>query len=310
MPDNDDQLIKCPSCGHENTTYVHKCIICDFPLARYINQPQTRQMSQSAANFDETVAQTNKKLGPLPDSDMLIDKRKKTPTPTAPKLLKCPSCGEKSRFGSVMCHNCGERLNTLAHLEHSIVPFEETQEVDSAPLNEHSGETQSVADNLARIRNNPTETPAIFVADPLNESSIPIPSGCVKFTSWMMLQLDIIGYDTPIVIRPIEDKPLLIGRRHESLPVQPHIDLTPYLSERHGISRRHALLRLRGTRLELQDLKSTNGTSINGVRFAPKESHQLRHKDIVHIGQVQIQVQFIKQVRSASIGHTEELGKD
>jgi len=304
MPDN-DQLIKCPSCGHKNTSYVNKCIICDFPLAQYLNQPQTRQMSQSTAHYDETVAQTNKKLGPLPDSDMLIDKRKKSQN--APKLLKCPSCGEKSRFGTVMCNNCGERLNTLAHLDHAIILIEETQEVDSAHLNQESAETQSVAESIDRIRNNPTETPAIFAPDPLHESSAAIPSGCIKFTSWMMLQLDIIGYDTPIVIRPIEDKPLLIGRRHESLPVQPHIDLTPYLSERHGVSRRHALLRIRGTRLELQDLKSTNGTSINGIRFSPKESHQIRHRDIIHIGQVQIHMQFIKQVHSASIGHTEEL---
>ena len=208
-----------------------------------------------------------------------------------------------------MCQSCGERLNTLAHLEHSIVPIEDTQEVVSAHLNKQSAETQPVHDSFERIRNNPTETPAIFVPDPLNESSAIIPSGCVKFTSWMMLQLEIIGYDTPIVIRPIEDKPLLIGRRHESLPVQPHIDLTPYLNERHGVSRRHALLRLRGTRLELQDLKSTNGTSINGVRFSSKENHQLRHQDIVHIGQVQVHVKFIRQVHSASIGNTEKLGK-
>nr|MBX2844329.1 hypothetical protein [Flammeovirgaceae bacterium] len=34
-----------------------------------------------------------------------------------------------------------------------------------------------------------------------------------------------------------QNKPLLVGRSHQSLPVQPDIDLTPLLEEQHGISR-------------------------------------------------------------------------
>ena len=134
-----------------------------------------------------------------------------------------------------------------------------------------------------------------------------MPAGCFKFTSWMNLRFDVVGFDTPIVIRPIEDKPLLIGRRHDSLPVQPHIDLTPYLVGKHGVSRRHALLRLRGNRLELQDLNSTNGTSINGVRFSPNENHQIRHQDMMMFGQVQLHISFVQQARSATMSNTEEL---
>jgi len=303
---DDLKLIKCPSCAHENAPYVDKCIICDFPLARYKNQPQTRPMDPSRIVHEGLASQTNKKLGPLPDSDLLADKRKRTLN--TPQLLKCTECGEMNRMGTVMCNNCGARMDNLMPLDLPDAGFDDTEDAIPLDSNRRDTETQPVYESMDRIRHRSTETPAIFAPDPLLETGESIPPGCVKFTSWMILKLEVIGDDAPIVIRPIEDKPLLIGRRHESLPVQPHIDLSSYLKDRHGVSRRHALLRLRGTRLELQDLRSTNGTCINGVRFAPKESHQLRHQDIIQIGQVQIRVNFIKQVHSASIGHTEELG--
>lgn len=302
---DESQLIKCPSCGHENATYVDKCIICDFPLARYMNQPQTRPMNSSRGILEEPRAQTNKKLGPLPDSDMLADKQKRVNN--APQLLQCADCGEKCRVGTVLCNNCGARMDNLMPLDQLDVAVDDTEDAMPLDTRAYKTDTQPVYESVDHIKNRPTETPAVFAPDPLMEAEKNIPSGCVKFTSWMILKMEVIGFDTPIVIRPIEDKPLLIGRRHESLPVQPQIDLTAYLTDRHGISRRHALLRLRGTRLEIQDLKSTNGTYINGVRFAPKECHQLRHQDIVQIGQIQIRVNFIKQVHSATIGHTEEL---
>jgi hypothetical protein len=302
---DDHQLIKCPSCAHENAPYVDKCIICDFPLARYMNQQQIRSMTQTSTVQDEQVVQKNKQLGPLPDSDLLIDKRKKSQD--ASHVIQCPECGEKSRVGTVMCNNCGVRLDTIMPLTPLNVVVEDTQDATPIFLDERDTDTQPVQ-NLDTIRNQSTETPVIVTPQIVANSVQDIPPGCVKFTSWMDLQLDVIGHDTPIVIRPLEDKPLLVGRRHKSLPIQPHIDLTPYLIDKHGISRRHALIRLRGTRLELQDLKSTNGTSINGTRFSPKESHQIRHQDMIQVGQIQMRVNFVQQAHSGIKGHTEELG--
>lgn len=301
---DDNQLVTCPSCAHENAQNVDKCVICDFPLARHMNQSQTRSMTQSPIIDAQQIARTNKKLGPLPDSDMLIDKRKTTQG-TSHQILECPKCGVKSHMGTVRCDNCGERLDSIAPLAQLDSVNDDTQDATPFFLNERDTDTQLVQ-NLDIFRKHATELPAV-APEILSESTEGIPQGCVKFTSWMILQLGIMGYNTPIIVHPIEDKPLLIGRRHKSLPIQPHIDLTPYLTEKHGVSRRHALLRLRGTRLELQDLKSTNGTGINGTRFSPKESHQLRHQDIIQVGQIQMQVSFIRQVHSAKTGYTEEL---
>lgn len=80
-----------------------------------------------------------------------------------------------------------------------------------------------------------------------------------------------------------------------------------YQWAQHGVSRRHAVIRLHDTCLELIDLDSKNGTSINGVRFFPKARPQLRHQDTIKIGRIQIQISFISETEKISSGQTEEL---
>lgn len=303
---DENQVIECPSCGHQNAPYVDKCIICDFSLVLYRKQLNARNTPEGRAlENDSSIGPANKRLGPLPDSDHLVDKHK-SKGDTA-QVLHCHDCGEANRVGAFMCHNCGARLTESKVLPRPVeVPAVEEETRDAHPVYQQEEETQSV-NEFDDPSHHPREQPALIIPQLLDETARLIPDSCFKFTPWMILRFDVVGFETPIVIHPIEDKPLLIGRRHDSLPVQPHIDLTSYLVGKHGVSRRHALLRLRGTRLELQDLDSTNGTSINGVRFSPKESHQVRHQDLIMIGQVQLQVSFVKRVRSAAHGHTEEL---
>lgn len=288
---DENQTITCASCGHENAPYVDKCILCDALLPRRVKEVEGRVSHKM-----------RKHLGPLPESDLLADKKKSKRD--SPKVLICEECGATNRAGTLMCHNCGARVE-VPSVEDEQSAFASLKDIEEAMAMDDQ-DTQSVYEPVLDI-NQRVETPAIMSPKMLEDPNADIPDGCMKFTSWMILNLEILGYHTPIVVRPLEDKPLLIGRRHESLPVQPQIDLTPYLQEKHGVSRRHAVLRMRGSRLELQDLNSTNGTSINGVRFSPKESHQLRHQDIIQVGQVQIQVSFGQRVRSATFGNTEQL---
>ena len=299
------QLVTCPSCGHQNSYNVDTCAICDFALKQFMNESQTRPIDQTQRSTIQSNAPTGKQLGPLPDSDLLIDKQKGKLKKS--KIKQCPDCGEMNHIGTYLCTNCGARLQDSSTLVKPIQVSEVKDTSDEMPAIEEEHDTVSVNDVELNM-NRSVESPAIQIPQLLEEPVDEIPDGCPKFMSWMILQLDVVGFDTPIVIRPLDEKPVMIGRRHQSLPVQPHIDLSPYLTEHHGVSRRHAVLRLRGTRLEILDLNSTNGTSINGVRFSPQENHQLRHQDMLCLGQVQMRVSFIQQVRSAKLGHTEELG--
>lgn len=303
---DNSKLIRCPSCGHENAPSVEKCILCDFALGKYLKQSGVRHMHNAQYLNDETVGHANKRLGPLPQSDQLIDKQKSRRADTA-KIQQCDECGTANRSGTLLCTNCGARINsTEVVLSAQASDMRDTQE--EMAIIEDEPDTQSVLE-FDNSQHHSYEMP-ILSSKEIGSDVADIPIGCIKFASWMILQLDVLDSDVPIVVRPLEDKPMLIGRRHESLQVQPQIDLTHYLSDRHGVSRRHAMIRLRGNRLELQDLNSTNGTSINGVRFSPKESHQLRHQDVILLGQVPIYVTFAPRVKSAKHGHTEDLGTD
>lgn len=57
-----------------------------------------------------------------------------------------------------------------------------------------------------------------------------------------------------------------------------------YVMNGDGVSRRHALLFLSGEELYVQDLGSTNGTYVNGVRLIGEEPMRLRETDVLMIG--------------------------
>lgn len=138
----------------------------------------------------------------------------------------------------------------------------------------------------------------------LNEPTSDIPAGCFTFMPWMVLQLNVINTGMQIRVTPARDKSLLIGRNPESVPDGLDIDLTSYLQSHDGVSRVHAALNLHGTRLELEDKNSTNGTSINGIRFNPNESHPLRSGDIIMLGQFQMMAIFSPRLTSGNAKDT------
>lgn len=73
----------------------------------------------------------------------------------------------------------------------------------------------------------------------------------------------------------LPDGETVIGRGEEANLVLPNV----------SVSRRHALVTVRGGTAVLQDLESQNGTLVNGVAVA---SHPLRSKDVVKLGRFTI----------------------
>ncbi len=71
---------------------------------------------------------------------------------------------------------------------------------------------------------------------------------------------------------------LLVGRHHECDVV---------LLGSTGVSRRHARLIFRDGNWVLQDLKSTNGTTVNGVRVGRCE---VRPGDLLELGDARLQI--------------------
>jgi len=79
----------------------------------------------------------------------------------------------------------------------------------------------------------------------------------------------------------------IIGRAYKSMA--PDIDLAPYGGSKAGVSRRHSRLTRRNRDWLAEDLGSTNGTFVNGVKLAPNKPMILTNGDIIRCGQIDLE---------------------
>lgn len=80
---------------------------------------------------------------------------------------------------------------------------------------------------------------------------------------------------------------LIIGRAHKD--IAPDIDLAPYGGSQAGVSRQHSRLIRQGNDWLVEDMGSTNGTFVNGVKVLLHEPKKLKNGDIIRCGQIELQ---------------------
>jgi serine/threonine protein kinase len=80
---------------------------------------------------------------------------------------------------------------------------------------------------------------------------------------------------------------LIVGRAHKNMV--PDIDLEPYGGTKAGVSRRHGRLLRKDNRWFVEDMGSTNGTFVNGVRLAPNKLTALQKGDVIRFGQIELE---------------------
>jgi hypothetical protein len=183
---------------------------------------------------------------------------------------KCPTCGWVNRVGIMVCENCGTNLI--------------------------SGEfTRIGTKNLANFRDDlhPEDTQVDALGGQQldhGERAAISSAGTAVFEDTMMLRLEIEGAAAPILLYPKAQTSL--GRRDPNTGTMPDIDLTNYAGYRLGVSRMHAVIKMKDKRLEIYDLGSSNGTSVNGVRLAPHQPHLLRDGDVIVLGKMSIKTIF------------------
>ena len=83
---------------------------------------------------------------------------------------------------------------------------------------------------------------------------------------------------------------LMVGRTHKNIVAD--IDLGPYGGSRAGVSRRHCRLLHRDSQWYIEDLASTNGSFINGVKIAPHEPVLLGDGDLIRCGQIELKLRI------------------
>lgn len=305
--DSQSKSIKCPNCGHQNLPSAKVCLVCDSPLTYTSRFQRSPLIPTGLLPPDVKSREEHDKDRQLAEES----EQKRQEEKIAAKAVtdrhktghRCADCGYNNRIGDYFCLECGANLSPTPSHE---LPADITQQMKAlsiAEIEAHIAPKQSLEETTLHRPNVP------IIGKPVLRTieSGDIPEGCFQFMKGMMLRLTDIASERYTEMTLKQNKPLLIGRSHKSLPVQPDIDLTPFLIEQHGVSRRHALLRVRDLRLEIQDLNSTNGTGINGFRFRPKEVHQLRHLDVITFGRVSLQVSFIFREVNAGGNVTDKL---
>ncbi len=73
------------------------------------------------------------------------------------------------------------------------------------------------------------------------------------------------------------------------------IDLSVYDGRKRGVSRRHVMLRPGQSKLYIMDLRSTNGTQINGQPLEVGWAYSLQDNDLVSMGKLHIRMRLTQR---------------
>ncbi len=183
----------------------------------------------------------------------------------------CPNCGWVNRIGALICERCSTSL---------IGPF------------------PSTTASLTSSQDDPCPPVGTAIFDDSPPPSIEQESAVVSavqavndlFDDNMLLRLEVMDSPDELVVDPRRET--VIGRRDPATGIAPDIDLTAFSGYKLGVSRKHAVLRVRSRRLEIVDLGSSNGTIVNGVRILSHEPQPLHDGDQLSIGKLTIRVHF------------------
>lgn len=100
-----------------------------------------------------------------------------------------------------------------------------------------------------------------------------------------------IERDTRHLVLP-PGETVTVGRVDRRSAKKPDLDLTAFDAQSKGVSRLHARLRFSDSMVQVQDLKSTNGTFLNEKQLPPHEWRIVRSGDEVRLGELVLKLYF------------------
>ena len=175
-------------------------------------------------------------------------------------MLKCPSCGQESLEGELVCSNCGTFLRSggASHTD----PLDE----------EYQDEKTKAGSSLALPTYDTVPIGATLVLKGINDSR-------------------------ELVI-PRRMSSVLFGRNDRLAGLVVDVDLTSEDGQTRGVSRRHARVRFVNERYLIEDLESLNGTFLNRRRLVPFVPEVLRGGDELRFGSLTFTVVLKRVVES------------
>lgn len=112
-------------------------------------------------------------------------------------------------------------------------------------------------------------------------------------TSIASVRLTVLNSNRVVSFRP--DRTIVIGRSDVQSGFYPDMDLTLDGGTEAGVSRSHAQIIFVNGNCLVEDLGSSNGTSVNGQRLAPRVPQLLSSRDKLQLGAIQIRVELLDE---------------
>jgi ribosomal protein L32 len=218
--------------------------------------------------------------------------------------LVCPECGKPIGLAERLCKHCGHDLTY--------------HDMDETKLREDIGELPALTDQakaaeVIALRNCPNCGRALQAGDRLC-------FGCGHFlhadpedTNDFSNQLEekrAVGLPFPGKLPANEEVPIIfeIDGAHLILPAgqllvvgrrssrqndsQPDVDLGAFSALEKGVSRRHIMIKRRGTLAYVADIGSANGTWLNGHHLILNGERLLRHGDELQLSHLKIKILY------------------
>lgn len=173
-------------------------------------------------------------------------------------MIKCPKCDAIYPLNTLFCSECGEYLSTQGRTTTAIRFADATD--DETPC-----------------------TPDDYAQDACADQSELTESG----ESVTLL----IGETPQRITVPLKND-LLLGRLDPINNNYPDVNLAAYGGMDQGVSRRHARILYNDGSLQIEDLGSVNGSTLNGIPLTPYAAHPLVSGDVLQVGKLSIKIIF------------------
>jgi hypothetical protein len=105
------------------------------------------------------------------------------------------------------------------------------------------------------------------------------------------IELHILNVNVTIVF-DFQDA-ITLGRSYPDPRPFNGIDLSPFDGYKYGISRNHATLLLEQGHILIRDLKSLNGTALNGKRLKSEQNYIIKSGDLLYLAKLKLRVRFL-----------------
>ena len=204
-------------------------------------------------------------------------------------MIKCGECGYENMDGLDYCDGCGAKLAAAAAAAPAAAPAAAAPEAAPAAAPAESSDANAAPAAAAGVEAPTAEVPKSeaptgeIKPEAAPESASPAPTAAAAGAPFKA-KLSVVRGGRKGQEFPLEDGNNLVGRWDPETGSFPEVDLDADDPEA-KISRKHALIRIDGGKITIEDIGSLNGTYVNRQpRLSPGSPVELKSGDEVIIG--------------------------